>query len=263
MSENFDYEAVTWGGGGLVSPNVSDFLDHSLHLRYALEALLQVSGPVVEVGCGSARFIASIAAQRPDLTTHGCDLSQNALVAAKGHSSTQFVRGSALELPYRSQSFSAVLMIDVLEHLPDLALGLREVRRILKPGAPFHLVFPCEGSRATLHGWWKTLRDLKRRHAGHIQQIGPRALMDALRSAEFEIVDTRYSYHALGQLYDVAVFGAMGLGFNVHAARQAKVETSSPSALKMVRAGLSRLLYAESRLFSRLGFGMTAHVTSR
>lgn len=263
MSESFDYEAVTWGGGELVSPATRDFLDHSLHLRYALDALNGVHGRVIEVGCGSGRFIASVAAQRPDLETHGCDLSQSALREGLKHSSTRFVRGSALSLPYPDGAFAAVLMIDVLEHLPDLDGGLAEVRRVLKPGGPFHLVFPCEGSSKTLHGASALLRGLKRQHAGHIQQIGPEALFEAHRRAGFELTDTRYSYHALGQLYDLAVFGAMGLGLDMHGARKARVEASGTSPLKLVRAGLSRLLYAESRLFSRAGFGMTVHVTSR
>lgn len=263
MSEPFDYEAVTWGGGELISPTTRDFLDHSLHLRYALDALKSVRGRVIEVGCGSGRFIASVAAQRPDLETHGCDLSHAALREGFKHSSTRFVRGSALSLPYPDGAFSAVLMIDVLEHLPDLDGGLREVRRVLKPGAPFHLVFPCEGSKRTLHGASTLLRGLKRRHAGHLQQIGPAALFEAHRRAGLGLADTRYSYHALGQLYDLAVFGAMGLGLDMHRARRSRVETSGRSPLKLVRAGLSRMLYAESRLFARAGFGMTVHVTSR
>lgn len=65
--QGFDYEAVTWGGGGVISADAPDFLDHSLHLRYALEALEDVTGTVLEIGCGSGRFIASVAAHRPDL----------------------------------------------------------------------------------------------------------------------------------------------------------------------------------------------------
>lgn len=263
MPETFDYEAVTWGGGELVSSQRKDFLDHSLHLRYALDALRGVTGPVVEVGCGSGRFIASVAAERRDLVTHGCDLSRNALKEAKRHATTHFIAASANELPYATGSFGGVLMIDVLEHLDSMDVALSEVRRILAPGGPFHLVFPCEGFRRTLHGRSKVLRGLKRKHAGHIQQIEPEQLFEVLDRAGLKRDDVRYSYHPLGQLYDLAVFGAMGLGLDMHGTRRTQVEASGWSPLKLVRAGVSRLLHFESALLSRVPLGMTVHVTCR
>ena len=58
----FDYEAVTWAGGPLIQPAARDFLDHSLHLRYVLDAMAGLHGRAIEIGCGSGRFIASVAA---------------------------------------------------------------------------------------------------------------------------------------------------------------------------------------------------------
>jgi SAM-dependent methyltransferase len=263
MPETFDYEAVTWGGGGLVSATAPDFLDHSLHLHYALEALRDVTGQVVEVGCGSARFIASVAAARPDLFTHGCDLSRTALREGLHHRQTRLVAASAEHLPYASKSMGAVLMIDVLEHLPQMDVALAEVKRVLADGAPFHLVFPCEGSKRTLHGKSSLLRGLKRKHAGHVQQIDPQALFKTLEHSGFRLDDVRYSYHPLGQLYDLAVFGALGLGVDMHGARRSRVEQAGFSPLKLARTVISRVLYAESRLLSKVPLGMTVHVTSR
>lgn len=260
----FDYEATTWGGGGVVAPNRPDFLDHSLHLTWALEALSDVKGHVLEVGCGSARFIASVAAARPDLITHGSDLSRAAVAEARAHHhATHMTLGSAERLPYRTASLDAVLMIDVLEHLPSMELGLAEVRRVLKPGAPFHLVFPCEAHPATLHGHSSVLRGLKRRFAGHIQQRTPVELTAALTGQGLAPFRTRSSYHVLGQLYDLAVFGAMGLGLDMHGTRRSHIEQGGGSALKWVRKLVSGALYVEARALSRLPIGMTVHVTCR
>jgi SAM-dependent methyltransferase len=50
--------------------------------------------------------------------------------------------GSALALPFRSESVSAVLMLNVLHHLPDPAAFFRECTRVLKPGGRVCLIEP-------------------------------------------------------------------------------------------------------------------------
>jgi hypothetical protein len=116
----------------------------------------------------------------------------------------------------------------------------------------------------TLHGRFKPLAALKRKHAGHIQQISPAELKKVLVAAGFTIDDVRYSYHPLGQLYDLAVFGSMGLGFDTHGARQKHVESSGGgfSMLKVARKAVSQALYWESRLLAKVPLGMTVHVTA-
>ncbi len=259
----FDYEKVTWGGGDVVSPTEPDFLDHSLHLKYALDALRDVRGKVVEIGCGSGRFIASVKAARPDLDAFGCDLSKTALEAAQSRTGVTFTEASAEALPYADHSFGGVLMIDVLEHLEQTGPGLAEVRRIMAPGGVFHLVFPCEGHPLTLHGRLRFLSELKRTHAGHIQKLSPWQLKRTLTEAGFTVDTMLYSYHGLGQLYDLAVFGSMGLGVDTHGARQRHVETSGGSLVKAARKAVSNLLYWESRLLAKVPLGMTVHVTCR
>jgi SAM-dependent methyltransferase len=38
------------------------------------------------------------------------------------------------DLPFRNESFDLVLMLEVIEHLPDIPHTLREIARVLKPG---------------------------------------------------------------------------------------------------------------------------------
>ena len=38
------------------------------------------------------------------------------------------------DLPFRRESFDLVLMLEVIEHLPDIPHSLREIARVLKPG---------------------------------------------------------------------------------------------------------------------------------
>ena len=50
--------------------------------------------------------------------------------------------GSALALPFSSASISAVLLLNVLHHLPDPAAFFRECERVLKPGGRVCLIEP-------------------------------------------------------------------------------------------------------------------------
>lgn len=55
------------------------------------------------------------------------------------------VVGSALALPLTEASVSAVLLLNVLHHLPDPELFFRECERVLKPGGRVCLIEPCAG----------------------------------------------------------------------------------------------------------------------
>jgi SAM-dependent methyltransferase len=154
-------------------------------------------------------------------------------------------------------------MIDVLEHVPDMAVALAEVRRMLAPGGVFHLVFPCEGHPLTLVGRLRFLRRFKERHAGHLHALSPKGLFALLDRASLQRSDVHFSYFGLGQLYDAAVFSALGVGVDMHKHRQATVEVGASSVTKRVRRLVSRVLHYESKWLSRLPLGMTAHVTCR
>ncbi len=52
------------------------------------------------------------------------------------------VVGSALALPFQSESISAVLLLNVLHHLPDPAAFFRECERVLNPGGRVCLIEP-------------------------------------------------------------------------------------------------------------------------
>jgi SAM-dependent methyltransferase len=49
-------------------------------------------------------------------------------------SNVRFVCGNAESLPFRENSFAAVTLFDVLEHVPNDRAAVREVLRVLRPG---------------------------------------------------------------------------------------------------------------------------------
>jgi len=52
------------------------------------------------------------------------------------------VQGDAARLPFRDGCFDAVIANNSLEHFPDLAAALREVRRVLEPGGALFASVP-------------------------------------------------------------------------------------------------------------------------
>lgn len=50
--------------------------------------------------------------------------------------------GDVTALPFREAALDGVVSQDVLEHVSDYRAGLREIARVLKPGAPFAFTVP-------------------------------------------------------------------------------------------------------------------------
>lgn len=106
---------------------------------------------ILDIGCGTGAnlpLLRSCAGNRGWVTA--MDFSPLALQFARGQlpsdglaTNLSLLQGDALHLPFCSDSFDAVTMLDVLEHLGDDALALREVRRVLRPGGALVMSVPA------------------------------------------------------------------------------------------------------------------------
>jgi SAM-dependent methyltransferase len=106
-----------------------------LYLHYyrhydAAVARATPGGIVLEVGAGGSFYSDT----RPAVVS--LDLRPGARVD---------ILGSALALPLRDESTSAVLLLNVLHHLPDSKAFFRECERVLKPGGRVCLIEPYAG----------------------------------------------------------------------------------------------------------------------
>ena len=62
------------------------------------------------------------------------------------HPGARAIVGDAEQrLPFDDDSFDRAIAIHVLEHLRNLPAALDEIHRVLRPGARFSVVIPCEG----------------------------------------------------------------------------------------------------------------------
>lgn len=259
-SDDFDYEAVTWGQD---SVRAGEWSIAGYRLAEALVHLPE-AGRVLEVGCGAGRYLRALRHVRPELQLTGADVSRTALAWLDrrcGEIETRLVEGSAL--PVADGEFQAVLMIDVLEHVGDPDRLLVEVARGLAPGGVLHLHVPCEGDARSLWRWLPgrtRLRGLKRRFGGHVQRFRRTEILTRLEALDFEILRVRNSLHALGNAADVALFLQLAL-----ANRSGDTPRTSgdviASGSPLVRA-VDALVYWEARALARVP-SWSIHVSAR
>jgi len=109
----------------------------ALHRRLAhWLARLLPAGParVLDAGCGTGGFLKSARAQDRGWQLTGVDLSPLAVQLARERSGADVQEGSITALPFADAAFDAVVTGDVIYHVEDVALALREFARCVKPG---------------------------------------------------------------------------------------------------------------------------------
>ena len=97
------------------------------------------SGMVLDVACGPGTLGRRIAS--PARTVYGVDISWSMLrqaaayVTQEGIGNVQFARASADALPFPAAFFNVALCGGALHLFPDTVAALREIARVMKPGA--------------------------------------------------------------------------------------------------------------------------------
>jgi ubiquinone/menaquinone biosynthesis C-methylase UbiE len=95
-------------------------------------------GRVLDLGCGTGRSLALFGA---DATVVGLDPAWDSLRRARRRApGVWLVMASAEALPFRDQTFDTVISALVFCSVPDPRRGLREVRRVLRPGGTLRMI---------------------------------------------------------------------------------------------------------------------------
>ena len=94
---------------------------------------------ILDVGCGTGANLLMLS-QYGD--AEGVDVSEDALAFCRERGLENVKLGAAEKLPYDDGTFDLVTALDVVEHLDDDLAGLREMRRVLRPGGRVLLFVP-------------------------------------------------------------------------------------------------------------------------
>lgn len=86
---------------------------------------------ILDMGCGTGAMSARLGKWGHVVSA---DFSSLALQFSRRRHLNNLVCADAMRLPFASEKFDAVVVMDVLEHLPDDRAALCEFQRVLKPG---------------------------------------------------------------------------------------------------------------------------------
>ncbi len=120
-------------------------------------------------------------------------------------------------LPYPDNSFDAVILSEILEHIDDDVAGLKEIYRVLKPGGVVAITVP----NANYPFWWdpinKTLETMFHMHiqhgplagiwANHVRLYTMEQLRGAALQAGFIVEEERsFTHHSFPFIHNI-VYG--------------------------------------------------------
>ena len=95
---------------------------------------------LLDAGCGTGWT--SLKASERGATVTSMDVGPDLLEQVKKKCKTKCVVGSVLNLPFKDNTFDIVVSTEVIEHVTDPYLAIREMYRVLKPGGVLALTTP-------------------------------------------------------------------------------------------------------------------------
>jgi len=101
--------------------------------RLAAESVVRPGDRVLDAACGTGDLaVADLKAGAGRVT--GLDFSERMLERARRKAPLDWVQGDMLALPFADATFDAATVGFGVRNVEDLELGLRELRRVLRPG---------------------------------------------------------------------------------------------------------------------------------
>lgn len=96
-------------------------------------AALRGDEAILDVGCGNGRYLAELRSRNHRGFLCGADLSEGMLRTARPSiGDGPLLVSDAQRLPFREATFDAALAMHMLYHVPDRALALAEIRRVVR-----------------------------------------------------------------------------------------------------------------------------------
>jgi len=139
-------------------------LHHRWRQRAADRAELGPGDAALDICCGTGDLALELASRvAPAGNVIGCDFSEPMLdlarekAAQQGAAGVRFEWADALHLPYDDGRFDAVTVGFGVRNLSDLDAGLREMRRVLRPGgrlAILEITQPTRPPLSTFYSLW-------------------------------------------------------------------------------------------------------------
>ncbi|HQL01708.1 MAG TPA: class I SAM-dependent methyltransferase [Smithellaceae bacterium] len=112
-----------------------------LYERVAREVPVAGLSLILDAGSGRGYISLRLAANNRQSMITGVDFASRQVASAeklrreKNIPNCAFIRGNVMNLPFQESHFDAAVSVGSIKHWPDGVGGLREIHRVLKPGA--------------------------------------------------------------------------------------------------------------------------------
>jgi SAM-dependent methyltransferase len=169
-----------------------------------LEMIREAAGPrlaghVLDNGCGVGMYVQHLAPVAGHITGLEYDLARARLASAR---SAGILNAASESLPFAASSFDLILSHEVIEHVSDDRLAIREMVRVLKSGGRAVIFCPNRGYPFETHGiYWRGRyrfgnklfvnylpRSLRDRLAPHVRAYAPGDLESLLADAPAKVI---------------------------------------------------------------------------
>jgi SAM-dependent methyltransferase len=174
---------------------------------------------ILDMPCGRG-FYLNMFRYVSNCTIIGAELEWDVIKKAQanvGHLDIPLHNANLYQLPYASNTFDAVILSEILEHIDDDVAGLREAYRVLKPGGVVAITVP----NANYPFWWdpinKSLETLFNTHiqhgplagiwANHVRLYTQNELRNSIEMAGFVVEAERaFTHHSFPFIHNL-VYG--------------------------------------------------------
>jgi SAM-dependent methyltransferase len=199
---------------------------------------------ILDVGCGTGANLLMLSKYGD---AEGVDVSEDALAFCRERGLEKVKLGAAEELPYEDGTFDLVTALDVVEHLDNDLAGLREMRRVLRPGGRVLLFVP------TFMFLWGLQDDV----SNHRRRYRLPELRRVLEQAGFEIERTTYA--------NITFFLPILLARKLMRATGIKAESENNINVPALNGLLGGMLGAESVVlkYMNIPFGVSGLCVAR
>ncbi len=176
--------------------------------RYRLNILMKLiethvprGATVLDIGCGSGKLLMRLAGKGyeaigRDASREFVERIEQRIPTAKlsGRIEVKAARAEKLDLPDRS--VDAVVLSEVLEHLPDERPALKEIKRVMKEDSVIFITVPADPDL------WSSVDE----GAGHYRRYTSITLTDTLVRSGFRVEYLRWWGFPITRLYEKLMF---------------------------------------------------------
>ena len=188
---------------------------------------------ILDVGCGTGANLELLGKYGK---AEGVDVSLAALDFCRARGLANVRQGEAEKLPYEDGSFDLVTALDVVEHLDDDVAGLREMRRVLRPGGRALLFVPA------FMFLWGVQDDVSH----HRRRYTLPGLRRVLQEAGYEVERATYA--------NISFFAPIWLGRVLMRATGLRPASENNINVSALNGLLGRILGAEGTLLRHINF---------